>query len=342
MATLIPYFSYTKRELTVKFKDMSFGNPTIYKWGFGDGNSSGKKNPKHTYEKPGVYKVTLQVAREPEPDDETIPVEPVDPPEPNEPETDDSPYTTFGNESEGPEWDWGWDDEEEEPEGPIEWGDSSEILEFSIVVGDIEEISYKPLPEIIDEYMPTALLGSASISRKITLINKWRVYLQPLVYLENPDPGKPVITIPKSETHNEMAWPTLFNYLIAQLVAHDIILQGANQFLANVGRLGGEVEGNIGDTGTIKSIETGPTKSEWWEDMTAEGLEKLAKVYEGVNRNGGILEQLKESICQLSSRLRIYLPMCGQLNHNTTPIQVTHTHRGGHNANPFGITKRMI
>lgn len=47
--------------LTVFFSDMSSGNPTSWKWNFGDGTESMLKSPVHTYIRPGYYDVTLQV-----------------------------------------------------------------------------------------------------------------------------------------------------------------------------------------------------------------------------------------------------------------------------------------
>lgn len=287
MSLPIPYFGHKVEGLKVIFTNLSFGNPTTYQWGFGDGSDSTLESPEHTYSQPGFYKVTLQV----------------------------------GN-TEG----------------------LSEVLEMNVGVGGAEEITNLTLPELIDDYMPEDLLGSASISRKVNLISKWRLYLQPLVYLKTA-PDEPAIEISPEDTHNEFAWPALFNYLIAQLVAYDIILQGANQFLANIGKAGSDTVSEETSTGqgNIKLIETGPAKTEWYDNVTTEKLENIGKIYLSATKGGGIIAYLKASICQLANRLRIYLPMCGQLDHNTTPPSVvTKTRRGGHNANPFGITKRML
>lgn len=48
--------------LTVTFTDTSTGNPTKWFWKFGDGATSAKQNPVHTYQKPGDYDVSLQVS----------------------------------------------------------------------------------------------------------------------------------------------------------------------------------------------------------------------------------------------------------------------------------------
>jgi PKD repeat protein len=47
--------------LTVSFSDTSTGNPTSWKWTFGDGQSSTKKNPVITYKTAGTYTVRLTV-----------------------------------------------------------------------------------------------------------------------------------------------------------------------------------------------------------------------------------------------------------------------------------------
>jgi len=47
--------------LTVRFTSACQGNPTSYYWNFGDGATSGEKNPTHTYTVPGTYSVTLKI-----------------------------------------------------------------------------------------------------------------------------------------------------------------------------------------------------------------------------------------------------------------------------------------
>ncbi|MDY6862682.1 MAG: PKD domain-containing protein [Thermodesulfobacteriota bacterium] len=47
--------------LTVKFTNQSSGKITSYQWSFGDGNSSGEKDPIHTYSAAGTYTVSLTV-----------------------------------------------------------------------------------------------------------------------------------------------------------------------------------------------------------------------------------------------------------------------------------------
>lgn len=46
---------------TVNFTDISTGNPTSWRWYFGDGGSSNERNPQHVFSKPGNFGVILEV-----------------------------------------------------------------------------------------------------------------------------------------------------------------------------------------------------------------------------------------------------------------------------------------
>jgi len=48
---------------TVQFFDTSYGDPEIWSWDFGDGNSSYDQNPIHTYLTPGSYDVALTISK---------------------------------------------------------------------------------------------------------------------------------------------------------------------------------------------------------------------------------------------------------------------------------------
>ncbi len=50
--------------LTVRFTDLSTGSPESYLWTFGDGQSSTDPSPVHTYQAPGLYRLTLRVENE--------------------------------------------------------------------------------------------------------------------------------------------------------------------------------------------------------------------------------------------------------------------------------------
>ena len=50
--------------LTVRFTDLSVGQPKAWQWNFGDGATSTEQNPVHTYREPGSYTVYLTVTRD--------------------------------------------------------------------------------------------------------------------------------------------------------------------------------------------------------------------------------------------------------------------------------------
>jgi PKD repeat protein len=50
------------KPFTVMFTDLSTGNPTSWKWDFGDGLTSTEQNPTHVYQAEGAYDVTLTVS----------------------------------------------------------------------------------------------------------------------------------------------------------------------------------------------------------------------------------------------------------------------------------------
>ena len=219
---------------------------------------------------------------------------------------------------------------------------TSEPFEMTINVGLVDGKIDITLLELIDKYLPSALRGEADMKEKIALIQNYQLYLQPLV--EKPYP------VNESDTHNEKAWPGMVNMLLAQMVTLDIIVQGANQFISNavtgsVNDGTGEEENPEGKKQDLKSIETGPTKTEWYERdygvKRSEAIKNIAEAYMNATKAGGAIDQLKVIICQQAARLRIYLPMCGPLSHSPIPPKVAKKYISGHNANPFGITKRM-
>jgi PKD repeat protein len=56
-------FAEAISELTVTFQDISTGNPTSWRWDFGDGRRSTQQNPSHTYGAGGSYVVTLTASK---------------------------------------------------------------------------------------------------------------------------------------------------------------------------------------------------------------------------------------------------------------------------------------
>ena len=203
------------------------------------------------------------------------------------------------------------------------------------------------IPAMVDLYAPTSIVGLVkNHKQKDLFIAKWQIYLQPLVentHVVNPD-----------DTHNPQGWPPLVNSLIAKLVVIDIILADSTAFLLNVAHEGQSAStttqtgsNTSSQEGSIKSIETGPTKIERYENKDAssnsEKITNLGKAYQQLIRPGSLLDELKASTCQEAQRVDLYLPMCGPLpSRNMGIIIAKPCKKSGHNANPFGVTKRML
>ena len=201
------------------------------------------------------------------------------------------------------------------------------------------EIMYN-IPNMIDLYSPPSIVTTIkNHEQKEFLIAKWQEYLQPLV--EYPH------TVSLLNIYNPLAWPVLVNSLIAKLVVLDIITMNYTRLLLTIPELSDISNNqNLKSKGSIKTIETGPTKVERYENKDAssnsEMMLNLGRLYKQLI-DGGISGQLTQDICQDAYRVRIELPMCGIPFNQVIPVIVTKNKRGSsHNANPFGVTKRML
>lgn len=186
---------------------------------------------------------------------------------------------------------------------------------------------------LIDAYIPPNLVTVMDPNEKQSLITKWQLYLFPLV--------EPAL-IPGDE-HTELNWPPLVNQLIAELVAYDLIIQGANAFMTQLGHEGSSSSSTTTTSGQQKkSIKTGPTEVEWYQDRTAEELGEVGSAYASALKPGGALDAVKQMICQLAARLRINLPViCGPLKHSPIiPVKSPRKTIESSNVNPFGFTKQ--
>ena len=182
---------------------------------------------------------------------------------------------------------------------------------------------FNNIGNLIDLYSPTNIVGTINHhAQKEFLIGKWQSYLQPLVY----DPS-----VEFQNTYIESSWPPLANSLIAKLVVLDIIYMISAKFLITTAEAGGNSEFNSTSSssststssqqpGSIKSIETGPTKVERYENKdvssTSEKQVNISKAYKELTTKGGFLDQLKDSICIESKRINVELPFCQEFKRN--------------------------
>lgn len=212
----------------------------------------------------------------------------------------------------------------------------SEPLTITVGISEVDDVLNTSIIKLIDHYLPMAFRLEASVNEKISMVQKWQLYLQPLVVI----PYK----VQKQDIYNELKWPGLVNLLIGQLAAKDIMLMVINRFLVNIGL--SSVEEAVGPNSMekeLKSIETGPAKTEFYQENIPENYKNLSQAYLSITTANGPYTIVARGLCELAQRLRIYLPTCGPLNYSpTVPRVFKRLHHHGHNANPFGVTKRML
>ena len=68
----------------------------------------------------------------------------------------------------------------------------------------------------------------------------------------------------------------------------------------------------------IKQITTGPTEVQYYDTLT-DSLSTLYKSYATATAPGGILDDLRKSLCMLAQRMEIFLPLCTQPRTITVP-----------------------
>ena len=176
---------------------------------------------------------------------------------------------------------------------------------------------------IIDTYIPEEIFGKVSRKDKKTFINKWQLYIYPLVNREIPD----------EEYNNEGYYEALENQLIVELAAYDwMVVDITNLYKSTARRiLNANTSKIAGDTpspeGGIKHITTGPTEVEYFDSGSRDA--EFASILNKVIQPGGLIDTLRANICMLASRLDIYLPICRNIFQITKAPKVVNRRRPG-------------
>ena len=179
--------------------------------------------------------------------------------------------------------------------------------------------------ELIDIYIPKSIFGYIPYNIKRQFIEKWQLYIQPLVDHE----------IPLEQYNNELYYEALENQLIMELAAYDFMsVELSNMFKAisstviennsseqiscndgcispnNIPSSQSSSSSSVSQYGgnSIKKIQTGPTEVEFFNnyELDSESASNVVKALQP----GGILDLIKTNLCMLAERLDIYLPIC--------------------------------
>lgn len=191
--------------------------------------------------------------------------------------------------------------------------------------------------QLIDTYIPENIFGVVTTSTKRQFIEKWQLYLQPLVNH----------CIPLQEYNNEMYYEALENQLIMELAAYDFMsVQVANMVKAqaqsilenNTTSSSGGSEPSDGYQGDVKKIQTGPTQVEYFNPNEDES--DLASNIIKALGPGGLLDMMKENLCMLAGRLDTYLPICERPTRVVVPKAVNKRIKGPLSGpDPFSLLK---
>ena len=190
------------------------------------------------------------------------------------------------------------------------YGEGSQVLMLSTVTKThLTDSIYN----LINEYIPSEISSGMSSSQKSVYINKWQLYIQPLV---NRPRGH---EIPLEEYNNELYYEGLENQLIMELAAFEYLnktiidlIIGAGEYLRRLVQVsstedGDDYENTRGDR--VKRITTGPTEVEYY-DTTSDSISSLYKNYLDALKPGGVIDELRKNLCMLADRLEIFLPFC--------------------------------
>lgn len=184
---------------------------------------------------------------------------------------------------------------------------------------------------LINDYIPHEISDGMTSSQKSVFINKWQLYIQPLV---NRSRGK---EIPIEEYNNELYYEGLENQLIMELAAWDYLnititnlLTGSGEYIRQIARKSSteddeSYENTRGDR--VRKIITGPTEVEYYDTLT-DSISSLFKAYTDALKPGGVMDGLRKNLCMLASRLEIFLPFCTPEYQITIPKVVNRRNPG--------------
>ena len=182
---------------------------------------------------------------------------------------------------------------------------------------------------LINHYIPSEISKGMTLQEKELYINKWQLYIQPLV---NHD-------IPLNKYNDELMYEALENQLIMELAAWDYLNVKLLNLLTSTGEYLSQLTSTKEQAGDgsslpeqvrgdrIKQITTGPTEVQYY-DMLSDSTSNLWKTFSRALQPGGLIDELKKNLCMLAERLEIYLPFCDRYNNLVIPRVVNRRRPG--------------
>jgi PKD repeat protein len=177
----------------------------------------------------------------------------------------------------------------------------SKSITYLVVVSDkvITTLS-DTIYNLINSYIPESLLASLTFKDKRVYIQKWQLYLYPLV--------NHIIDV--SNYNDELYYEALENQLVMELAAYEWLKVNVLNLLNRISNISINTSGSQDDK-DVKKITTGPTEVEFYASLQESNV-TLYKLLTNALQPGGVIDTIRKDICMLSSRLEIYLPICTQ------------------------------
>lgn len=159
-----------------------------------------------------------------------------------------------------------------------------------------------PINTFVKSILDEALVDDAVFS---TLLTKWQIYLNNFAKVDT------------TMLHNELAWPALYNQLIAYLIVLDILVQEQMRYAGTLSS-GGSIEGSStgsggsSSSGGLKSVKTGPSEAEWYD--ASEAWHNLFSTWSGGSQGEsvsmGFYQNILNQICIIVRYLRVPFSLC--------------------------------
>jgi PKD repeat protein len=336
MSLPIAIFNFEVNFLGVSFTDMSQNTPTSWSWQFGDGNTSTERNPSHTYTDPGDYLITFTTT--------------------NDDGSDTFTYTLTVKDQINYGYSIDQIIDEERPTlipkdsvfedqrkkywmlhlqilidpkiadafvfDETKWPNMVKILIANLVIRDV-------LAKLGKEAMTQSISHYNTInSQQITITESGNIisFVGTSATLNAPTGGD---SYQWQKDGNNLAGATSQTYVASLPGSYTCIVTTAtvpSTFGPIVVSMSNTTTSTTTAGGGLKSLETGPSKAEWYDVS-----QTISSIFKPVMGPGGVMssvfDELTSDICSTASRLRIRLPFCPKLVQNTIiPIKVERPH----------------
>jgi PKD repeat protein len=171
-----------------------------------------------------------------------------------------------------------------------------------------EECPQMPTYDAVMLRIPENFTSIVTPPLTYSLIRKWQRIISTLV----------TPSINPLYTHNELYWPLLANELVIELVVLDIFESKVKNFLMSLASSSmSSSSGTTSSKGSLKSIVTGPSEVQWYDNA-----QTVSDQLSAVTKTGGFIDQSKNQACSLAAILKVPLFICPEGNKPVFPPKI--------------------